>query len=221
MFTGIVFGRAKVVAITQRTGLVTLQVLLPDGAQHDIVRGASIALDGVCLTATECDGRLVAFDVMQETLHRTTLGALTIGSEVNVERSARGNAEVGGHIISGHVDCKAEVVGIETPENNKVMTFKVPANWMKYIFAKGFVSVNGCSLTVTNPQRSTATFQVWFIPETLTVTTFGTKSVGDQVNIEVERSTQVLVDTVEAQLERYFGPLLPKLRELLQEDREG
>ena len=94
----------------------------------------------------------------------------------------------------------AEIVAIETPDNNKAVTFRVPKEWMKYILEKGFVAVDGCSLTVVDPDPSTGTFSVWFIPETLRITTFGFKTVGDLVNIETDRQTQAIVDTVERYL---------------------
>jgi riboflavin synthase len=94
------------------------------------------------------------------------------------------------------VDTTAVLVGIDQPENNHVLRFQVDPSWMKYIFSKGFLSINGCSLTVVAADRERGTFEVWLIPETLRLTTFSDKKVGDRVNIEVERQTQVMVDTL-------------------------
>jgi riboflavin synthase len=131
------------------------------------------------------------------TLLRTTLGALEVGSSVNIERSARKTDEVGGHILSGHIDCVGEIVSLETPENNVLMKCSVPLQFSKYIFSKGYIAVDGASLTVNNADASNGTFEIWLIPETLRVTTFGASKVGDKLNVEIDRSTQVIVDTVE------------------------
>jgi riboflavin synthase len=162
-------------------------------------------------------GAIVEFDAMQETLCRTTLGVLQVGDGVNAERSARDGAEIGGHPISGHVDDLAEVVSVETPENNHVITFRVQPQWTKYIFPKGYLALNGTSLTVAAVDRDSSTFTVWFIPETLRLTTFGRKVVGDKVNFEIERNTQVIVDTVRGFLEERLGTLLPRLQQVLGE----
>jgi riboflavin synthase len=153
-------------------------------------------MDGVCLTVAALDAQGVHFDVMAETLRLTTLGGFSAGDWVNVERSARVGDEIGGHPVSGHVDTTAVLVGIDQPENNHVLRFQVDPSWMKYIFSKGFLSINGCSLTVVAADRERGTFEVWLIPETLRLTTFSDKKVGDRVNIEVERQTQVMVDTL-------------------------
>jgi len=197
MFTGIVKGLGSVVELDRKPGLVSFTVELPNGYADGLQTGASVAIDGACLTAARIQAYRVGFDVMEETLRKTTLGTLDVGSRVNVERSYRVGDEIGGHIVSGHVDTTAEIVSIETPENNQAVTFRVPKEWMKYILAKGFVAVDGCSLTVVDPDKNAGTFSVWFIPETLRVTTFGFKTVGDRVNIETDRQTQAIVDTVE------------------------
>jgi riboflavin synthase len=107
------------------------------------------------------------------------------------------------------------VASIEYPENNVVMTFLVPPPFIRYIFSKGYVGLNGTSLTVSNVDKGAGTFQVWFIPETLRLTTFGTKRVGDTVNLEIERGTQVTVDTIRDFLEERLGGLLPKFEAFL------
>lgn len=134
---------------------------------------------------------------MEETLRKTTIGSLKEGNVVNIERSATMGEEIGGHIMSGHVSTTAEIVAVETPENNKAMTFRVEPIWMKYIFSKGFIGLDGASLTVVDADKGKATFQVWFIPETLRLTKFGEKNVGDWVNVEIDPATQTIVDTVE------------------------
>ncbi|MBX7143163.1 MAG: riboflavin synthase subunit alpha [Oligoflexia bacterium] len=219
MFTGIVKGQGLIEEVTTKPGLHSIRILLPAGAEHELEVGASIAVDGVCLTVTQFRGRVVDFDVMLETLNRTTLGTLEKGSLVNIERAARDGQEVGGHAISGHIDCTAEIVKIEAPENNKVMTFRVEAPWVRYIFQKGYIALNGVSLTISGVEKQAGTFQVWFIPETLRLTSFAGKKIGDRINLEVERGTLVTVDTIRSYLDELVGPLLPELKKVLAEKK--
>jgi len=153
--------------------------------------------------------------VMQQTLNLTTLAASRRGGQLNVERAAKDGAEIGGHPLSGHVDFKATIASIRTPENNRVLRIAVPPQWMKYIFAKGYIAINGASLTVAEANKDEHWFEVWLIPETLRMTTFGDKEVGAELNIEIERQTQVIVDTVRAAVEERLGPLMPQLERLL------
>ena len=221
MFTGIVQGVAHIEQLTDRSGLRSLRLVFPPGFGAGLAIGASVAVDGVCLTVTALHGNAAAdFDVMQQSLALTTLGGLTIGSRVNVERAAKDGAEIGGHPLSGHVDFTARVADIRRPENNCVLRLAVPAPWMRYVFAKGYVAVNGASLTVAEAQRDpggSGWFEVWLIPETLRMTTFGDKRVGDLLNVEIERSTQVMVDTVRDAVAERLGPLLPALEEFARE----
>ena len=216
MFTGIVQGVASVAAITDKPGLRTFTLSFPAGFCEGLEIGASVACDGVCLTVTTLRGPEQAdFDVMQQSLNLTTLSGLREGSPINVERAARDGAEIGGHPLSGHVDFKATLAGIRQPENNHVMRIQVPSPWMRYIFAKGYIAINGASLTVAEADRKAGWFEVWLIPETLRMTTFGDKAVGAELNIEIERSTQVFVDTVRDAIDERLGPLLPALEALL------
>ncbi len=219
MFTGIVQGIAEVAAITDKPGLRSFSLEFPPGFCHGLEIGASVASDGVCLTVTALQGDTRAdFDVMQQSLNLTTLAGLRQGSRINVERAARDGAEIGGHPLSGHVDFMATVAEIRRPENNHVLRIAVPAPWMRYIFAKGYIAINGASLTVAEAHREpggAGWFEVWLIPETLRMTTFGDKEVGSGLNIEIERQTQVFVDTVREAIEERLGPLLPALERLL------
>ncbi len=218
MFTGIVQGVATVARLEDRSGLRSFTLRFPPGFGEGLAIGASVATDGVCLTVTALEGPDAArFDVMQQSLALTTLGALAEGSRVNVERAAKEGAEVGGHPLSGHVDFKAALAAIRTPENNRVLRIAVPPPWMRYVFAKGYIAVNGASLTVAEANRREGWFEVWLIPETLRMTTFGDKREGDPLNIEIERATQVVVDTVRDALDERLGALLPALEQLLRE----
>jgi riboflavin synthase len=218
MFTGIVQGIATVEQLTDRPGLRSFRLRFPPGFAQGLEIGASVSCDGVCLTATTLHGGDAAdFDVMQQSLALTTLGEVGEGGLINVERAAKDGAEIGGHPLSGHIDVTGTIVDVRRPENNHVLRIGLPPRWMRYVFAKGYIAVNGCSLTVAEADRQAGWFEVWLIPETLRATTFGAKAVGDRLNVEIERSTQVFVDTVRDALDERLGPLLPALEALLRE----
>ena len=225
MFTGIVEGTARVQALRDLPGLRSFSLAFAPGFAQGLAIGASVAVDGTCLTVTRLHGagadvQAADFDVMQQSLALTTLATLQPGSRVNVERAARDGAEIGGHPLSGHVDCQGRIAAMRRPENNCVLRIALPAPWMRYVFAKGYVAVNGASLTVAEAGRErdgSGWFEVWLIPETLRITTFGEQAVGAALNIEIERSTQVFVDTVRAAIDERLGPLLPLLEGLLRE----
>lgn len=221
MFTGIVQGIAQVANLADKEGLRSFTLDFPDGFCQDLEIGASVACDGVCLTVTALRGDHQAdFDVMQQSLNLTTLGQLAPGSRLNVERAAKDGAEIGGHPLSGHVDFMATIGQIRQPANNHVIRIEVPAPWMRYIFAKGYVAVNGASLTVAEAERradGSGWFEVWLIPETLRMTTFADKGVGAKLHIEIERQTQVMVDTVRDAVAEKIGALMPALRLFAQE----
>lgn len=199
MFTGIVQAMVSIDSLIEKPGLVSFTVQLPEHLRGDLSLGASIAINGVCLTVTQFDdgSGLVSFDVMQQSLDLTTAGAFQVGSMVNLERSAKAMQEVGGHIVSGHIDAMAKVVAIESEVNNRRIRFAYPQHLAKYIFDKGFIGLNGCSLTIAQCDVDALTLDVCFIPETLRATNFGLLEVGDAVNLEVERQTQAIVNTVE------------------------
>lgn len=196
MFTGIVQGVAKLQHLERKTNLSTFGVHLPTAAREGMQVGASVALNGVCLTITHWDEQAVYFDAMIETLRLTNLGALEVGDLVNFERAARFQDEIGGHLMSGHViDQITLTARQELDEENLRLEFTVPEQWMKYIFAKGYIGLNGCSLTVGEVEGNR--FSVYLIPETRRATTFGAMSETTQVNLEIDPQTQVIVDTVE------------------------
>ncbi|MBP6764099.1 MAG: riboflavin synthase subunit alpha [Rubrivivax sp.] len=221
MFTGIVQGIATVGAVVDQPGLRSFTLQFAPGFAAGLAIGASVAVDGVCLTVTRLrEDDAADFDVMQQSLALTTLGELAVGSRINVERAARDGAEIGGHPLSGHIDFKATVQAIQQPQNNHVLRIDVPAPWMRYVFPKGYIAVNGASLTVAEAQRlpgGAGWFEVWLIPETLRATTFAEKPVGAALNVEIERGTQVFVDTVREAIDERLGPLQPLLQALLNE----
>jgi riboflavin synthase len=218
MFTGIVQGIASVETLTDKPGLRSFRLRFPPGFAQGLEIGASVSCDGVCLTVTALHGNDAAdFDVMQQSLGLTTLGGLAEGSKINVERAAKDGAEIGGHPLSGHIDVTGTLLEVRRPENNHVLRIGLPPRWMRYVFAKGYIAVNGASLTVAEADRREGWFEVWLIPETLRMTTFGAKQPGDALNIEIERSTQVFVDTVRDALDERLGPLLPALEAFMRE----
>jgi riboflavin synthase len=197
MFTGIVQGQARVISIERKADIVTIRLGFPAGCLASIAIGASVSVHGCCLTVTSLQGDEATFDMVPETLVRTSFKNLKEAALLNVERSLKFGDEVGGHILSGHVDVVATIASIERFEHSRVVTFQVPAEWTKYIFEKGYISLNGASLTITGVDRAAARFSISLIPETLAKTTFGTAEIGDEVNVEIDRSTQAIVDTVE------------------------
>ena len=184
MFSGIIQAVGKVVELQPRGGDVRLVVDAGSLEVAGVALGDSIAVSGVCLTAVEIAGTQLAFDVSNETLSRTALGALGQGGTVNLEKSLRLSDRLDGHLVSGHVDGVGRVVAIEPDARSQRWTFEVPAELAKYIAGKGSVSVDGTSLTVN--ETDGARFGVNLIPHTIDVTTFKHKCVGDAVNIEVD-----------------------------------
>ena len=199
MFTGIVQGIAPIHSVIEKTNFKTHVIKMPQELLTDLEIGASVAHNGVCLTVTKIDKALVSFDLMTETLRVTNLGSLREGDYVNIERAMRMGTEIGGHILSGHIYCTAKVAQIIPSENNLQIRFELPqTDVMKYILHKGFIAVDGISLTVGEVKGRQ--FSVNLIPETLQRTLIGQRRVGDLVNIEIDPQTQAVVDAVERYL---------------------
>ena len=195
MFTGIVQGMGRVVSVEQPAAdFRTHTVELPEDMAGGLQTGASVAHNGCCLTVTETDGRTARFDLMAETLDKTNLGRLKAGDLVNLERAARFGDEIGGHLMSGHITATTEILRIERTEHNTTMHFALPAALKPYILPKGFVGLDGCSLTIGSVGEDS--FCVHLIPETLRRTLFGTRQAGNTVNVEIDPQTQAVIDTV-------------------------
>ncbi|MEQ6888304.1 riboflavin synthase subunit alpha [Halomonas sp. CS7] len=205
MFTGIVQGTAEVVAIQEAEAFRTHVLALPAPLNEGLALGASVAHNGVCLTVTAIDAERISFDLMRETLRVTNLGALKEGDRVNIERAARFGDEIGGHAMSGHVMGMAELVELDEAPNNRRLWFEVPAALGRYLFDKGYIGVDGISLTIGETRRASAEhgprFCVDLIPETLARTILVDRVPGDLVNIEIDPQTQAIVETVERVLE--------------------
>ena len=193
MFTGIVQGLGTIKSIEEGNGITTFCIDCPDTQELDI--GASVAIDGVCLTATSINNELVTFDVIPETMERTTLGERVVDDEVNIERSLRYGDEVGGHLLSGHIIGRGLVTYSESVGEGAQLKIKAPPSIQKYIQTKGYIGIDGISLTLGEVNENE--FDLHIIPETLRLTTLGSKQAGDAVNIEIDSTTMMIVETVE------------------------
>jgi riboflavin synthase len=196
VFTGIVQGLCRVVAVDDEPGLRRLQIDLT-GLVESLLPGASVAINGTCLTATSIAGPRVSFDVIRETVDHTNLGEVGVGDFVNVERSLRFGDEIGGHVLSGHVADVVTVARIDTGPALRTLWFDVPPRWMTYLFHKGFVALDGASLTIAAVDVPGHRIAVSLIPETIERTTLGRVREGARVNLEVDAQSQAIVSTVE------------------------
>ena len=198
MFTGIIQAVGVVRSMRPRPAGARLEVDAPD-IERPIPDGASICVSGVCLTVVASDSKILFFDVVPETLNRSTLGSLQAGKRVNLEPSLRADGRLDGHIVQGHVDGQARVRRIERSAGGRVWTFTADADLVPFIIPAGSIAVDGVSLTVAKVEGST--FSVALIPVTLERTTLGELRVGDAVNIE----TDIIARTVVATLGRMSG----------------
>ncbi|SNY51218.1 riboflavin synthase alpha chain [Arsukibacterium tuosuense] len=205
MFTGIVQTTAQVREIRDEGQLRRLTLSIAPTNLQALERGASIAINGVCLTVTAFDSAAgwVSFDVIAETLDKTNLGKLDVGSKVNLERSLTFGSELGGHIVSGHVQTTATLARLSRDQHKVSMALSLDKSFLPYILAKGFIAVEGCSLTVGEVTDSG--FNLYLIPETLAITTLGDKREGDILNIELDQQTLTIIKTVERVMAQRFS----------------
>jgi riboflavin synthase len=183
MFTGIVEELGTVVGIEPLTDSARIRIEGPL-VTSDAVHGASIAVNGVCLTVVEFGDGQFSADVMNETLMRSSLGQLNAGSRVNLERPVSLAARLGGHLVQGHVDGTGHIVSRTPSENWEIVRISLPDDLGRYVVEKGSITVDGVSLTVVDAERDS--FSVSLIPTTLELTTLGYKTAGDPVNLEVD-----------------------------------
>tara|TARA_B110000438_G_C15782932_1_gene637059 strand:+ start:236 stop:862 length:627 start_codon:yes stop_codon:yes gene_type:complete len=200
MFTGIVQSQAEVIAIISKNNAIRLKVSLENSLIENLEVGASVAINGVCLTAVEfghldASSSFIIFDVIDETLRVSNLADIELGSKVNVERSLKIGDEIGGHMLSGHVHAQAIITNRVDSPDNCTISFTIAPEYQKYIFAKGFISINGISLTLGAEVGDS--FSVHLIPETLARTNLQYACVGDKVNIEIDQQTMTIVQTIE------------------------
>ncbi|MDP6856750.1 MAG: riboflavin synthase subunit alpha [Candidatus Thalassarchaeaceae archaeon] len=195
MFTGIVMGTGSLLEIEEFTDRIHWKVRIPNGLEQGLEEGASVSLDGVCLTATDIQGDIVGFDLIQETLERTTLSERKMGDLLNVERALRYGEEVGGHLVSGHIMGVGKIASIKLYDGTADLRIQSPESISNYIIEKGYIAVDGISLTIGEVDDSGG-FNLHIIPETLRRTTLGTKEIGGTVNLEIDTMTQTVVDTI-------------------------
>ena len=208
MFSGIVQGLGQVISIDDRPNFRVLEIETKGMITSPSV-GGSVAVNGVCLTVTKIENTCLTFEVMQETLKRSTFEYLQAGDRVGLEAPLKIGDELGGHIVQGHVDGTAQILEKDQSGDNVRMRFLISADLGKYLVDKGSVAVDGISLTVcvptAYPKESTTTgtpsaytFDVWLLPLTLERTTLGFKQVGERVNIEVDFLIKALFNRIEA-----------------------
>ena len=208
MYSGITNGLFEVSHVEKKPGLITYNVKLSSELIDGLTIGASVAVDGVCQTVVSINDHNVTFNAIQDTLERTTLRLLYRGRQVSIERSLRYGDEIGGHEVAGHVIGTATIRTITPTKNNLSITLQCPREWMKYILEKGFIAVDGSSLTIGEVDEA-GSFTLNLIPETLRLTNFGNKKTGDLVNIELDHRTQAIVTTVERILAERETTALP------------
>lgn len=197
MYSGITQGLYKVISINQLSGLLNYTIELSVCLCNNLHVGDSVSVNGVCQTVVSITGTFVSFQAIQDTLERTTLKTLQPNDWVSIERSLRLGDEIGGHEVSGHVFGTGRIYQIITNDNNLTLVIQCNPDWMKYILTKGFIAVDGSSLTVGETIPEQGLFYLHLIPETLRLTNFGNKKQNDAVNIEFDYKTKTIIDTVE------------------------
>ena len=193
MFTGIVQGTGEIISTSSHNTVTSFDIRLPDVTNLNI--GASVSINGVCLTVVAIDSDIIQFDIINETLERTNLGDLIVGDFVNIERSLKFGDEVGGHILSGHI-FGTGIISSKTKTGDQMsLSILAPPVMRKYLTEKGYIAIDGISLTVG--KVNSGLFDLHIIPETMRLTTLESKNVGDVVNIEIDSNTQLIVETIE------------------------
>lgn len=183
MFTGLIeqVGHVRQIERSGEAARLTISASFPAG---EVVLGDSVAVNGICLTVTQASGTMLDFDVSPETLDRTAFRHLKAGTPVNLERALRLSDRLGGHIVSGHVDCVATIIRRREISGNTEFSFRIPANYAKYVVEKGSVTVDGISLTVNTVAHDG--FSVNVIPHTTSSTTLQYRRAGDEMNMETD-----------------------------------
>ncbi len=198
MFSGIVQGTGRVQKITAKKSYISIEISAPKNFNKKLKKGASISVNGVCLTSLDSGQKKLKFDVINETLSKTNISKLKKGSLVNLERSITASTEIGGHLMSGHIHFSGRVEKILTKNTNKDLQIIFPRKYKEYIFEKGYIGLNGCSLTLGKVNKDS--FYVHLIPETLEVTNLNALKKGSLVNIEIDQNTIAVVETVKNSL---------------------
>ena len=194
MFSGIVKGIGKVTKISSKKDIITIEISPPKKFTKNLKKGASVSVNGVCLTSLDRGLKKMKFDVIEETLAKTNLNNLRKGSIVNLERSIKASSEIGGHLMSGHIHFSGKVKKILNKANTKDISISFPKKYNEYIFEKGYIGINGCSLTLGKVNKDS--FYIHLIPETLSITNLDELSQSSIVNVEIDQNTISVVETV-------------------------
>ena len=198
MFSGIVSAKSKVSKVKKYEDYLSLEISTPKGFDKNLKRGASISVNGVCLTSKDNGSKTLKFDVIEETISKTNLQNISKGDTVNLERSIKASTEIGGHLMSGHVHFTANIIKIVDKKNTKDIQISLVRKYSDYVMEKGYIGINGCSLTIGKVTKTN--FYIHLIPETLNITNLDQLSKGDQVNIEIDQNTITVVNTVKKTL---------------------
>ena len=194
MFSGIVQGKGKILKIVSKKNHISLEISAPKNFNKRLKKGASISVNGICLTSLDDGEKSLKFDVINETLSKTNISKASKGSIVNLERSITASTEIGGHLMSGHIHFAGKVEKVLTKNTNKDVQIKFPKKYKEYIFEKGYIGINGCSLTLGKVNKDS--FYIHLIPETLSVTNLNDIKTNYLVNVEIDQNTIAIVETV-------------------------
>ena len=203
MFTGIVETVGTIEKLEQLDDIWILEISVDADFSIDLKQGASVSVNGICLTFIDTPSNLLRFDVVKETYDRTNLAFLDKGDLVNLERSLSFGDEVGGHLVSGHIHCMGKVIKQQCNNRSTDLLIDLENNDTSYLFEKGYIAINGCSLTLGEIEFNA--FYLHLIPETLKVTNLSEISEGDYLNIEFEQSTVATVETVKKHLKSPYN----------------
>ena len=195
MFSGIVQTVGKIESIKDKNHIKTIRIETYGDYLEDIAIGQSMSVDGVCLSLVKKNNEYCEFEAVEETINRTTLGSYKQGSKVNLEKSLKFGDTVGGHFVSGHIHTRGRIVEVELVGESKNILVEIEEKWIKYLTEKGYISVNGASITIGKVSKNT--FYVHLIPETLKTTNLDELIYDNYVNLEFDQTTIAIVDTTE------------------------
>ena len=195
MFSGIVQTVGKIESIKDKNHIKTIRIETHDDYLEDIAIGQSVSVDGVCLSLVKKNNEYCEFEAVEETINRTTLGSYKQGTKVNLEKSLKFGDTVGGHFVSGHIHTRGRIVEVELVGESKNILIEIEEKWIKYLTEKGYISVNGASITIGKVSKNT--FYVHLIPETLKTTNLDELIYDNYVNLEFDQTTIAIVDTTE------------------------
>ena len=195
MFSGIVQTVGKIESIKDKNNIKTIRIETHGDYLKDIAIGQSVSVDGVCLSLVKKNNEYCEFEAVEETINRTTLGSYKQGSKVNLEKSLKFGDTVGGHFVSGHIHTRGRIVEVELVGESKNILVEIEEKWIKYLTEKGYISVNGASITIGKVSKNT--FYIHLIPETLKTTNLDELIYDNYVNLEFDQATIAIVDTTE------------------------